>query len=212
MPVKDYNRCTIIVGAASCGKTTLARRLVAEHLREFPTGIVLIHDPVRQFVSDGAGWYDDVATWRREMQRAAAAKQAVPRASSFGGDPRALSILAMELGKRFRNSANAVHVPILLVFDEGSLHDERTHISDANNELIATRRHLGVGMLFLIQRPGMLVNAFWEGATDAYIFKLRDKHVERLADSLDVDVSTVAAATRLQKYRHVHVLQGQASD
>lgn len=201
----NYNFCGIIVGKAGSGKTYLARSMVFNHLREHPTGIVIAHDPVRQFVADGSTWYASANAFRAAMAAAATEKKPVARVSSIGGKAGDLTVLALELGDKCRNTSVSVKVPILLVFDEGSLHDERTHISDANNELIATRRHRGVGVLLLCQRPGQLVTAFWEMCTDAFVFQLREKHVAKLAENLDVNEEEIAAVCTLEKYKHLHI-------
>ena len=89
----------IIVGGPGCGKTTLARSLISAHVDEVPTGIVIAHDPVRQFVADGACWYDNAAAWRVAMAAAAAAGKEVPRVSSLGGDAKDVTRLALEIGR-----------------------------------------------------------------------------------------------------------------
>ena len=210
--MQSVNYCGIIVGGRGCGKTTLARKLIAQHIAETDNGIVLAHDPMRQFVRDGAAWYDNAAAWRSAMAAAAAAKTPVPRVSSIGGDAQDITRLALEVGDKVHNTADACKVRIKLVFDEASLHDERTHISDANNELVATCRHRGIEPLFLCQRAGQLVTAFWEMASVAYVFKLRRKNIDKLADALDVDVEQVLPAAALDAHQYIVVNQGAGAE
>lgn len=204
----SYNFCGVVVGSAGCGKTTLARALIAKFVAEKPNGIVLASDPVRQYVKDGATYYDDANAWRAAMMQAAREKKPVARVSSIGGRPQEVTELAIEIGQRAGNSADDVRVPILMPHDESSLANERTFVSSQVNQLQATRRHLGVGILYLTQQPGQLNQAYFNAATNIYLFRVRRGHLKRLADLADVEEFEIAHATELPNFAYIEIQQG----
>lgn len=201
----EYNFVGIAIGSPGFGKTFLTRKLIAQHIASHPRALVIVHDPNRQFLEDGAAWYDDTDAWRKAMELAAKEKRPVPRVSSMGGDALQCTRLAFELGEKLRNTAKDVKAPVLVAFDEGSLHNERTYMSNENNLLLATRRHRGVGMLFLCQDMSQLVGAFFKMSTDCYVFRMREEQCIRLASLINVDKADALRAVDLPKYKHIHL-------
>lgn len=174
--------------------------------------IVFVHDPVFQFAKHGCAVYKDADEWRRKAAAAAAAKQGMPRGASIGGDAESVTRLALELGERV-NRADDVRVKILLAYDEGSLIETSgsTHIGTLDNQLEATRRHRGVGIVRNLQQPTQLMSRFWLMCTDAFILRATSKQAKQLDDLLLLEPGelTRAGCSRLERYRYIHVRPGE---
>ena len=198
--------CGIVCGPPKRGKTSLAAEVVSEALADGV--LVLAHDPKRQFRGLCAE-YENADAWREAARKAAAAKAPMPLGASIGGSAADVTALAMELGKRF-NDVRRARVRILLVFDEGSLlgTSGSSWIGATDNELLGTRRHLGIAMLFLVQRPSMLTTAFWEMATDAYLFLIAEKRLDGLTETIHLPQGALAAVSRLPPFKYVHISIG----
>jgi len=205
------NLAYIMVGPPGCGKTSIAAKLVATWLAK-PRGIVLIHDPCRDkaFREMRVHQYADAATWRAAAAASAKAKQPMPRAASLGGSAEDVTKLAYEIGDR-NNSADNVRVPILLVFDEGSLRASsgRTWFGAEDNTLLATRRHKGIAPVFNFQQPDQVTRAFFEFCTDVAVFRQTRDRAARLERSLLLEAGELAGAAELERYRYIHVRIGE---
>lgn len=212
--MKNWNLCAYLIGPPEYGKTSLMRTLVRRHLQTVPTGPVLIHDPVAQFRKDGAVFYKNVEAYRARLVEAAKKKggggaEHVPRVASIGGSAEALTKFAMQLGERAGNSQDFVRVPVLLCFDEGSLRDGSgaTWMGKDDNELLATRRHKGVGILMNIQDASQLTERFFRMSTDVYVMAQTSKNALRLDRAMMLEDGTLerAGVTKLDKHRYLHV-------
>lgn len=201
-----WNQSAIIAGPPEYGKTSIARALVRRHMKE-TNGLALVHDPVAQFGRDGCRFYPDTNAWRREA--AAAKGKPMPRGASLGGSSSAIVELAIALGTRAGNTQENVRLPILVVIDEGSTNDSSgsTWISQEDQEALALRRHKGVGFVFNIQTPTMLMERFWLMTTDAYLFVQTSKHAKLLNERLLLEAGTLegagVCALGLHEYLHV---------
>lgn len=208
----SWNYSAVIVGLPGYGKTTLQRSIIQRHLTE-TAGIVLAHDPMRQFLDLGCRWYADAAAFRAAALAAAAKKEPLPRGASIGGmDSDAITQLALEIGRK-QNTAARVALPILVPFDEGSLREGSgsTYVSKLDNELLATRRHAGVGLVFNLQEPAQLMSRFYRMSTDVYLFRQTEDRAYELDKMLFLDKGTLARAgvTLLEKHRYLHVRVGE---
>lgn len=212
-PSIDYNYSAIVVGPPGFGKTSLQVELIKRHLRETP-GIVLAHDPLRQFVREGCAWYSDAAAWRLAARKVAAnPKLMMPRGASIGGtDSDEITDLAMELGARL-NSAKRVRVPILVPYDEGSLREGSgsTFISAKDNQFLALRRHKGVLPIFNLQDVRQLTERFYRMSTDVYLFRQTSDRARTLDNLLLLEKGTLEreGICALPKHSYIHVRIGE---
>lgn len=205
-----YNYCAIIVGPPGCGKSTLAASIILRHIRE--GGIVFAHDPVQQFARYGCAAYADAASYRTAAQAAFDAGRSIPRGAAIGGDAAAVVALAMEIGRR-NNRADAVRVKILLVMDEMSLGASgATWVDRTDNELLATRRHLGIGIVMNVQQPNQLTERFWSMCTDVAIYRTTVDRARKLDQSLLLERGSLeranVAALEPHTYLHVRLTDG----
>jgi energy-coupling factor transporter ATP-binding protein EcfA2 len=200
----------IICGPPGCGKTTLAKTLVARHLTE-TRGIVLAFDPMNQFTSAGCEYYADANAWRAKNAAAGAEGREVPRGASIGGNAEDVTRLAMELGKR-NNRANDVRLPILIPYDEGSLlgSSGTTYVGELDNQLQATRRHIGVSPIYNLQQPSQLTERFWTMSTDVFLFRQTTDRARQLEQYVLLERGELARAgiTRLPAHHYIHVRVG----
>lgn len=205
-----WNYCAYVVGPPEYGKTTIAAMIARRHLETMPTGILFVHDPVAQFAKHGCAYYATVDAWRVAAREASTKKTALPRGASIGGDASEVTALALELGEKM-NRADAVRVPILLVYDEASLMDTSgsTYMGKLDNTLIATRRHRGVGLVFNLQDPGQLTSRFFRMGTDYYLLAQTSRAAAQLDERLYLEPGTMLAAgvTRLEMHQYLHVRQ-----
>lgn len=199
----DY--LALLVGPPKHGKTTKARAIVEEKLRA--GWWVLCHDVAWQ--------YRSCRHWTSTQQYAEASRAAhasggrFPRGASFSCGATDVAELAVTMGRR--NRADAVRVPILLVFDEGSLLEKSSasHISGADNALISTRRHKGIGLMYLLQRPTQLHPAFLDLATDVYLFRQPPQQLQNLEEKLHLQRHELSALGSAPKFRFLHIRPGE---
>lgn len=197
----DFNFTAAIIGPPGYGKTTLAKQLAAQHLAKHKAGIVLAHDPVGQF---GGSKFSSA----EEFRRTALKSKTIARLCSIGGVASDVTALADAIGQRVNTAANA-RMPILVVYDESSLLDTSgpTHMGTADRQLLAIRRHRGIGLVYNLQRPNQVMQSFFFSCTDAYVFWSLPKFAAMLDDCLSLPAGTLeaAGACRLAKHQYLHV-------
>jgi hypothetical protein len=206
-----WNFCAFIVGPPEYGKTTIARALVRRHMTEMPNPVVLVHDPVNQFAKDGCKFFKDANAWRAAAAEAAKKKQPISRGASLGGSDEEIMRLALDVGQRAGNNQDNVRVQILVVRDEASLAtgSGATHMGATDNELLATRRHRGVGIVFNLQDPSQLTSRFFRMGTDFYLLAQTTRAAAKLDELLFLEPGTLmrAGVTQLPKHKYLHVKQ-----
>lgn len=209
----SFNESHIIVGPPGCGKTTLAAQLVRRHL-ERDNGVVFVHDPVYQFAKHGCAPYRDTAAWKRAAAYCAQQNPPsdMPRGASIGGEDEEITKLALSIGERC-NTADRVSVPMMVVYDEGSLRmsSGSTFIGKTDNEALAIRRHRGVAFVFNLQDPAQLTERFFRMSTDVWMFRQTSSNAAKLENLLLLEKGDLmrAGITRLPPHHYLHVRLGE---
>jgi len=206
----SFNSATVIVGPPQYGKTTIARDVALAFLREHPKGLVMAHDPNRQF-RDFCRTYETAADWRAKLARAASKSEPFARGASIGGSAAELAQVAIELGRRW-NTADRVRVPLLLVYDESSLLETSgsSHIGQADTQLLSNRRHWGIGPIYNVQRPTALTEAFYSMATDVYILaQPSERRTGVLEEYLGLKGGALSSLVGAPKFRFAHWRAGE---
>jgi hypothetical protein len=189
----EFNFCALVVGPPQYGKTTILRELVIEHLRTYPTGLALVHDPNLQ-LRDVCATYEDAAHWKRAFDEHLRSGKPFPRGASIGGEAEDIRNEAIALGKA-RNSADNVRIPILLGFDESSLLDSSssTHIGKDDRRLLCMRRHWGIGPIYNAQTVTGLDTTFFVLSTLVIVLSQAS---ERETEKLEQRIGVLPGATR----------------
>jgi len=205
----SYNFCAVLVGPPGCGKTTLAAQVVKRHIAD--GGIVFVHDPVQQFAKHGCKVYRDAAAYRKAATDAHAAGEKIPAGASLGGSAADVTKLALEIGEKC-NRADNVRVKILEVLDEASLGASGpTWVDAQDNELLATRRHRGIGILMNVQQPNQLTARFYGMSTDVCLFRSTTDRAAQLDGMLLLEKGELAraGAAQLADHTYLHVRVGK---
>lgn len=195
------NYCGLIFAAPGFGKTSIAIEIADTFLAK---GVkVFAHDPNKMFRGRAAE-YASVAEYDARVIAAEKKEERIPACSSFNCPAAEVRDLVVRLGRK-HNDMDRVKVPMLMIFDEGSLVDSgSTYISKEDQALLANRRHLGVGVLFLLQRTAMLTKAFRDFATDLYVMNQPVEDLEPVEKSLRLPAGSLRDIAALSKHRYVH--------
>jgi hypothetical protein len=211
--VASLNYSAMVIGLPGDGKTSLQVKLAKRHL-ETTKGIVLAHDPMRQFPrkvgSSHFAYYADVGAFKRAASESARTKKPIPRGASIGGlKSDDVTRLALDMGDRAGNNDDRTLLPVLLMFDEGALREGSgsTFISDLDEELLVTRRHKGVMPVFNLQEVTMLTARFYQVSTDVYAFQQTTDRCALLEKNLHLEKGTLVRAglTRLPAHGYMHL-------
>ena len=220
-----------IIGPAGSGKTMIAKRYVQEQLAR---GVwVFVHDPGCQFVTSGCIAYPSFAAWQEAARASQKGGRPLPRGASIQArTPSEIVEGCRELGERHNRSrvgrGGPPPFPMLLVIDESTLLDTSgsTWVGKSDAEVMANRRHFGIGIVMLQQHPGQLPAPVYRQATDLILFnssdtkslekieevclppKLRGALVERVPELFWPDRDNPAEAKRPADYVHLRPGRG----
>ena len=201
----EIDQATIVVGLPKHGKTTIARSVALAHLQTYPTGKVFAHDKHEQLAPDITTVYATIDEWR-----AANRAPTAPRGASFRCSSVEVAKLAVELGER-HNRVKDVKIPIALIFDEASLMETSgpTFMDKLDFQIFANRRHWGLAPLFNVQRQSSLMAAFYEQATDVYVFAQTEENARELEKKLSLPRGALGSTINAPKFHYLHWRQGE---
>ncbi len=201
-----------LCGLPKFGKTTVARKLVDDFLKTYPTGRVFVQDVHRNYL-DYCTMYETVDAWRAAFAAAEKAKKSIPRGAAFGVDVDASKIteLVISLGKHW-NRGDVLRVPIMAVYDESSAMDTSgpTHMDKLDTLLFSNRSHWGIVPLYNAQRPGALMEGMWAQCTDVFIFgQPSQKWTRRMEENLGLAEGTLDKLIAAPKHFYLHWRSGE---
>lgn len=183
-----FNVCELHIGVPGCGKSTRATARALD-LSHNPGCYVLAHDPAHRIPEkDHTGkrfdvrWHDST-----EQARSALGSRPVGIHAVACANPDDVILLAIEASRAsLAKSRDGMEgIPVLVYIDEGVTMGGATpyRLSPAMRELLATRRHLHVGLIITMQSPQFMHYSMISMATKVTCGRLNDQRgIKRLIE------------------------------
>ncbi len=208
----EIDQQVIAIGAPKCGKTTIAHGLCLAHLKRFPQGVALVHDVNAQF-RDLCALYETVQDWRDARELARANEEPFPHGAAFTGFDQSEEIakLAFEIGRQ-RNTAFEVRTPIFCAFDETAAIEDSgsTFIGRMQLRISTQRRHLGISLAYNLTRESALMSAFYETATDVFVFRQSsEESVRAIEKKIGLPKGSLMRLLTAPNYEYAHWQAGK---
>lgn len=203
MTALDFNSAGVVLGPPQCGKTTVVLQRAYKHLTTYPTGLVLAHDPNRQF-RELCVMYEDATAYRRAFERACGTREPFPRGASIGGEADDVRELAIDIGRGI-NTAGNVRVPIQLPYDESSLlaSSGSTHTGKRERALLSNRRHWGIEPIYNAQTAAALEAAFFALSTFVIMFRqTSERETAKLEERLGLRPGALRFLVDAKRFAH----------
>jgi hypothetical protein len=190
----------LLVGPPGHGKTSLAMELALERLRAGRW--VLVQDAAREWAPRICVEFPAPPDFLRSLS----AGQPVRRGASFPVGADQILELGRSLGAAWNQSAGHVTQPICLVVNEASSSEESgpTWVGRLADQVINQRRHLGLELIYCLQRPTQLSSAFWDAATYVAMFRqTRADRVDALERAVGVERGALRSLLSLDRHQYL---------
>ena len=180
----DIDHLALVIGLPKSGKTTVMRREVHDHLRDYSSGIAIVHDTQMQF-RDLCASYETADDYRAAARLARSKGTPLPRGIAITGvDSAQVTELAMELGRAHNLGRDIKPLPIYAAFDETSTMSatQASWVDGRDWTMMVTRRHLCISLGFNLQDVTNLPPKVFAMATDVYIMRIPGPRAARMLE------------------------------
>jgi hypothetical protein len=207
--MSKVNFFALVVGPPEHGKSSLCAELALARLKA--GSFVLVQDQNGEFGRLCAP-YPTPGEFLAVVNKAAAEKQAIPRGAALAcaGGADELIALGISLGEQWNRGHATTRAPICVVVNESSSFSETgsTYMGKLQDFILNQRRHLGIELVYCLQRPSMLPQPVYDVATDVFLF--RQSNTERVRDlerNLGVEKGSLEILLSLRPHKYIHWTQ-----
>lgn len=209
MAAPKVNFCALVVGPPEHGKSSLCAELALARLRA--GSFVLVQDANGEF-GRLCRPYQTPGEFLTAVRAAAEAKQAIPRGAALAcaGGADELIALGIALGEQWNRGHDSTRVPICVVVNESSSFKETgaTFLGKLQDVILNQRRHLGLEIVYCLQRPSQLPQPVYDVATDIYLFRqMNSDRVRDLERRVGVEQGALEILLNLPPHKYVHWTQ-----
>ncbi len=200
------NYFALVIGPPGHGKSSLCAELAEDRLRAGRW--VLVQDTNREFGRLCAS-YATPDAFLAALRAAGDGGQPLPAGAALpclsGADE--LLELGIRLGREWNQERGHVTEPLCIVINEASGFEESgpTYLGKVQNLLLNQRRHLGLELVYCLQRPTMLPRPVYDVATDVYLFfQASSARTRELEGLLGLERGELDVLLTLPPHRYLH--------
>lgn len=213
MAAAKVNYFALVVGPPAHGKSSLCAELALARLRA--GSWVLVQDVNREF-HRLATPYPTPHEFLAAVSGAAGEQRAITRGAALAcaGGADELLELALSLGRSWNQPHDTTRAPICVVINEATGFEESgaTYLGKLQNVILNQRRHLGLELVYCLQRPTMLPQPVYDVATDVFMFRQSSSdRVRALEKNLGCEQGSLDILLSLAPHKYLHWTDGTHS-
>lgn len=208
--MSKVNYFALVVGPPGYGKSSLCAELALDRLRA--GSFVLVQDVNREF-GRLCTPYPTTQDYLTAVSAAAAEQKPITRGAALacanGADE--LLELARSLGEQWNQAHGETRAPICVVINEATGFEESgsTFLGRLQNIVLNQRRHLGLELVYCLQRPSMLPQPVYDVATDVFMFcQSSSDRVRTLEKNLGCESGSLEILLSLPRHKFLHWTDG----